>query len=200
MEGVGLILSLKASCKKQETFSHILMVTLTVISLFMVVFGSAGYWAFGNGTLAPITLNMTSHWSATFVKCSLCLGLYLTYPIMMFPIWTICENSHPIFSQSTANGRRNQIWMRASLVVISALVAYGVPSFGKFLSLVGSSICTLLGFVFPMYFHLYVLGKELPIWQKALDIFLLSGGFSFGVMGTWQSLVAMMQGELEGEV
>lgn len=90
--------------------------------------------------------------------------------------------------------------MRASLVLVSAFVAYGVPNFGKFLSLVGSSICTLLGFVFPMYFHLYVLGKELPIWQKGLDAFLLVGGFSFGLMGTWQSLVAMMEGELEGEV
>ncbi|KAG7359045.1 transmembrane amino acid transporter [Nitzschia inconspicua] len=200
MEGVGLILSLKGSCKKPDFFSFLIISTLTVISLFTVVFGSAGYFAFGDGTLAPITLNMTAHWSATFVKCALCLGLYLTYPIMMFPIWSICENSHPMFSQSTATGRRNQIVMRASLVVLSAMVAYWVPNFGKFLSLVGSSICTLLGFVFPMYFHLYVLGKDLPIWQKALDAFLLIGGFLFGMMGTWESLVAMMQGELEGEV
>jgi proton-coupled amino acid transporter len=162
----------------------------------MIVFGSAGYWAFGDDTLAPITLNMTSHWSATFVKCALCLGLYLTYPIMMFPIWTICENSHPIFQRSP----KYRILLRATIVVISASVAYGVPNFGKFLSLVGSSICTLLGFVFPMYFHLYVLGKELSLWQKILDVSLMVGGFIFGIMGTWQSLIAMFQGELEGEV
>ena len=202
MEGVGLILSLKASCKRPSTFSHLLIATLTVISLFMVVFGSAGYWAFGDATMAPITLNMSSHWSATFVKCALCLGLYLTYPIMMFPIWTIVESSHPIFTQESNGGAYNvyRIAMRASLVVTSAMVAYGVPNFGKFLSLVGSSICTLLGFVFPMYFHLYVMGKDLPFWQKCLDVVLLVGGFSFGCLGTFQSLVAMMEGELEGEV
>jgi proton-coupled amino acid transporter len=90
--------------------------------------------------------------------------------------------------------------LRATIVVISASVAYGVPNFGKFLSLVGSSICTLLGFVFPMYFHLHVLGKELPLWQKILDVSLMVGGFIFGIMGTWQSLIAMFTGELEGEV
>jgi hypothetical protein len=51
---------------------------LTGITLFMAVFGSAGYWAFGDDTKAPITLNLGNHWAATFVKCALCLGLYFT--------------------------------------------------------------------------------------------------------------------------
>lgn len=196
MEGVGLILSLKASYKKPERFSSLLTATLTVISLFMVVFGSCGYWAFGDNTLAPITLNLASHWSAVFVKCTLCLGLYLTYPIMMFPIWAICE-AHPLI----ANGPdRHRVILRTSAVCCSALVAYAVPNFGKFLSLVGSSICTLLGFVFPSYFHLWALGKEMPVWQKGLDGFLLVGGLLFGLMGTFQSFTAMLEGELEGEV
>jgi proton-coupled amino acid transporter len=196
MEGVGLILSLKSSCKKPETFSFLVMSTLTAISLFMVLFGSCGYWAFGDKTEAPITLNLTNHWSAVFVKCALCLGLYLTYPIMMFPVWAIVE-THPFIT----NGPEvNRIILRTSAVCCSALVAYAVPNFGKFLSLVGSSICTLLGFVFPSYFHLWSLGKDLPIWQKGLDCFLLVGGFLFGLMGTYQSFMAMLEGELEGEV
>jgi proton-coupled amino acid transporter len=191
MEGVGLILSLKSSCKQPNDFSFLLISTLTAISLFMVVFGSAGYWAFGDSTMAPITLNMASHWSATFVKCALCLGLYLTYPIMMFPIWTIIEK--PTISN------QKRFLLRSTIVCISAIIAYAVPNFGQFLSLVGSSICTLLGFVFPSYFHLYVVGKDLPLYQKIIDSFLLVGGLSFGCLGTFQSLVAMMNGELEAE-
>ena len=190
MEGVGLVLSLKSSCKKPKDFSSLLISTLTAISLFMVLFGSAGYWAFGDSTQAPITLNMASHWSATFVKCALCLGLYLTYPIMMFPIWTIVES--PTISN------KSRFMVRSSMVCASALIAYAVPNFGVFLSLVGSSICTLLGFVFPSYFHLYTVGKDLPFYQKCLDVFLLVGGVSFGCMGTYTSVVAMMEGELEG--
>lgn len=85
MEGVGLILSLKASGQNQAQFPALFLGTITVISVFMAVFGAAGYIAFGDQTEAPITLNMASDWSAIFVKLALCLGLYLTFPIMMFP-------------------------------------------------------------------------------------------------------------------
>lgn len=85
MEGVGLILSLKTSSEHQAQFPSLFMGTITVISVFMAVFGAAGYIAFGDATEAPITLNMTSNWAAIFVKLALCLGLYLTFPIMMFP-------------------------------------------------------------------------------------------------------------------
>ena len=187
MEGIGLILSLKASCQKPQQFSWLLAVTIACISFFMTIFGTAGYVAFGDLTLAPITLNLTSDWSAVFVKCALCLGLYLTYPIMMFPIWNIWEQ------ESTPATRR--IALRAGVVVISAMVAYKVPNFGKFLSLVGSSICTLLGFVFPTYFHLKVLGKELSYFEYILNICIFIGGGLFGLMGTIQSAIAMWEGD-----
>ena len=196
MEGIGLILSLKASCQEPSQFSWLLSVVLAVISILMVIFGVAGYWAFGNNTCAPITLNLASHWSAAFVKLALCLGLYLTYPIMMFPIWNICEGWNPRFSEHAPT----RVTFRGGLVVISAAVAYSVPNFGKFLSLVGSSICTLLGFVLPCYFHLNVMGKELPWWQIFLDAVLLVGGSLFGIVGTYQSVVAMLEGDLEEEV
>jgi proton-coupled amino acid transporter len=187
MEGIGLVLSLNASCQQQSRFPWLLSVTLACISCFMVVFGTAGYVAFGDLTLAPITLNLTSHWSSTFVKLALCLGLYLTYPIMMFPIWNIWENEH-----TTATRR---IALRTGVVVCSAMVAFAVPNFGKFLSLVGSSICTLLGFVFPCYFHLKVLGSELSWWEWVLNVVILVGGALFGLMGTFQSVKAMLDGD-----
>jgi proton-coupled amino acid transporter len=195
MEGVGLVLSLKGSAQKPQQFNWLLSSTIGVISIFMALFGAAGYWAFGNQTMAPITLNLTSHWSATFVKLALSLGLYLTYPIMMFPIWSIAEGWSARFADHAPTRRL----MRASVVVLSTTVAYGMPNFGEFLSLVGSTVCTLLGFILPCYFHLKVLGHELPWWQYGLDVFLVVGGSVFGMLGTYQSLVAMGRGELEGE-
>ena len=224
MEGVGLVLSLKSSCKPGNVhtkFSSTLITTLTCISIFMIIFGSAGYWAFGTVTLAPITLNLANHWSATFVKGMLCLGLYLTYPIMMFPIWNILESEssnnedgdNNNNDSSTINNTRRQrnrkrkrFLVRTSVVCVSVLIAYMVPNFGHFLSFVGSSICTALAFVFPSYFHLYVFwydsssSTSMPLHQKIIDIFLLFGGFLFGCMGTYQSIVSMMiHGELDDE-
>lgn len=193
MEGVGLVLSLKASYQHPKRFAMVLSVTLAIISTFMVLFGVAGYWAFGNNTQAPITLNLTSAWSATFVKLALCLGLYLTYPIMMFPIWNIMEQ--PNYYPRLQSDARARAMVRGGIVVASATVAFVMPNFGTFLSLVGSSICTLLGFVFPCWFHLKVCGKELPWWQYGLDVVVLSGGCLFGALGTYQSIRAMLEGD-----
>ena len=199
MEGVGMILSLKHSSAKPQHFSWLLSITIGVISLFMVAFGVAGYAAFGKETEAPITLNLKTDRhpkSATFVKLALCLGLYLTFPIMMFPIWSIVEG----WSTAVRESAPTRMMVRTAVVVGSATVAYLIPHFGKFLSLVGSSICTLLGFVLPCYFHVKVMGPELAVWQYRLDIGLLLGGSLFGILGTIQSLMAMMKGELEDEV
>ena len=78
MEGIGLILSLEGSAKDRAGFNGLFKWMLTGITLFMAFFGSAGCLAFGEDTKAPITLNLGKDWTATFVKCALCLGLYLT--------------------------------------------------------------------------------------------------------------------------
>lgn len=189
LEGVGLILSLQKSCKHPAKFPRQLTATLTIISVFMALFGSAGYMAFGDRTQAPITLNLTN---SIFVKIALCLGLYLTFPIMMFPIWNILEGFNPErFREHTAT----RVLSRATVVMMSVLVAYLFPHFGKFLSLVGSSICTLLGFILPCFFHLAVLGKQLAWYQYALDVTLLVSGIAFGIVGTYQSIAAAIAGE-----
>ena len=64
MEGAGLVLSLEASCKRTRDFPWLLRCTLLVITLFMAFFGTAGYLAFGDSTVAPITINLVDHfWS-----------------------------------------------------------------------------------------------------------------------------------------
>jgi proton-coupled amino acid transporter len=188
MEGVGLILSLESSCQDRSTFGFLLKSVLTCITLFMAFFGTAGYMAFGNQTTAPITLNLIGGGWATFVKCALCLALYLTYPVMMFPIWTISEDWLP-------DGKVAQALFRCILVILTAIVAFSVPDFGKFLSLVGSSICTILGFILPCYFHLAVMRKELKYWQIGIDGFLIFGGLAFGLLGTYNSFLNLLNGE-----
>ena len=196
MEGIGLILSLEASAKQPHMFLPLLKGTVGCITMFMAFFGSVGYMAFGDDTMAPITLNLTGAVVGTFVKCALSLGLYLTYPIMMFPIWSIAERISPKIKDNAKLSKR----FRIGVVCVSALVAYAVPDFGKFLSLVGSSICTILGFILPCYFHWVVFDKELPKWQYNLNVFLIFGGSLFGIIGTAESFIAMLKGDLESEV
>lgn len=82
------------------------------------------------------------------------------------------------------------------MVLTTATIAYTLPNFGKFLELVGASICTLLGFILPCYFHLKVFGKsELSIWQYMLNIAIIGIGIFFGVVGTWDAILKLMEKE-----
>ncbi len=186
LEGVGMVLSLEASCADRKWFPTLLKQTLFGITSLMAVFGCCGYFAFGSETQAPITLNLEGNW-ATVVKLALCVGLYLTFPIMMFPVNEVMED---IF---VGDGSRPNRVFRTFVVVLSALIAYLLPDFGKFLGLVGASICTILGFILPCFFHLKAFDRtELAGWEYLLDIFLIGFGIAFGVTGTYDSFVDLM--------
>lgn len=46
------------------------------------------------------------------------------------------------------------------MVLVVSLVAVLVPNFADFLSLVGNSVCVILGFVLPAMFHYMVFNDE----------------------------------------
>jgi len=179
LEGVGMVLPLESSCADRKWFPSLLKNTLFAITALMAVFGCCGYLAFGAATEAPITLNLEGT-SATVVKFALCIGLYFTFPIMMFPVNEVMEDMFlPL------DGSRPNTLFRTLVVLFSALTAYVIPNFGLFLGLVGSSICTILGFILPCYFHLKAFGQsDLRGWEILLDYFLIIFGVFFGIMGT----------------
>lgn len=183
LEGVGMVLPLESSCAKREDFPRILQLTVVGITILIASFGVAGYAAFGPHTEAPITLNVDGT-VASFVKLALCIALYLTYPIMFYPVWLVAPLSGPF---------------RVAAVVGTAAMAHAVPSFGKFLGLVGASICTLLGFIIPAILHIKVFhyekgpqGDGLKKWELWLDYFFVAFGIVFGVLGTYDSFMALI--------
>lgn len=189
MEGVGLILSLETSCRNRAQFPPLLKTVVGSITLFMAFFGIAGYWAFQSDTLAPITLNLGHSRAASLVQGALCVALYFTFPIMMFPVWNIAENRIlELRPQQTCK----RILLRVCVVFATAVVAYAVPDFGEYLSLVGSSLCTVLGFLLPAYFHLKVFGSELSVGEALMSKALIVGGSLFAIVGTFQSMSNMV--------
>ena len=70
---------------------------------------------------------------------------------------------------------------------MSSFIAWAIPDFGLFISFVGSSICVLLAFIFPAYFHLTIIGAELTYREKCIDLFIIGFGCFVGCIGTIQS-------------
>ena len=186
LEGIGMVLPIESSCADPKRFPSLLTKTLIAVASLMAVFGCCGYFAFGSLTEAPITLNLDGG-VATIVKLALCLGLYLTFPIMLFPVNEVLEDL------ILGEGSRGNKTFRACVVVISAVIAWLIPDFGQFLSLVGASICTILGLILPCYFHLQAFERsELKWWELMLDWFLIGFGIAFGILGTYQSFVSLL--------
>jgi len=194
LEGVGLILPLESSCKKRDAFPFLLMKVVFGITLFMIIFGCCGYIAFGSKTESPISLNLTVGSWATLVKLALCFALYLTYPIMMFPVNQVMENI--VFGGNA--GEQYHPMFRISVVLATATVAYVMPDFKTFLHLVGSSICTLLGFIIPCYIHLQVFESDIQPWEKLLDYTLIIFASLFGILGTYTSFLDLFYPETGG--
>mmetsp|Transcript_19856 Transcript_19856/g.41643 ORF Transcript_19856/g.41643 Transcript_19856/m.41643 type:complete len:507 (+) Transcript_19856:198-1718(+) len=193
LEGVGLILPLESSCANREGFPKLLKQVILGITLLMAFFGTCGYIAFGDDTISPISLNLQGE-SAAFVQMALCLAIYLTYPIMMFPVSDVLENLFLSDARKPPRSYCPSRTFRLTIVLMTATIAYTIPNFGKFLELVGASICTLLGFILPCMFHIKVFGRSgMKIWEYFLDVCIMIFGVFFGALGTVEAVMKLME-------
>ncbi|KAL5726282.1 hypothetical protein ACHQM5_009337 [Ranunculus cassubicifolius] len=81
------------------------------------------------------------------------------------------------------------LWLRWIVVLGVSIVALLVPNFADFMSLVGSSVCGILGFVLPALFHLLTFKEDKQRGAKILDIAIVSFGTILAITGTWSSIV-----------
>ncbi|KAH7566162.1 hypothetical protein ACOSP7_022497 [Xanthoceras sorbifolium] len=183
-EGVGMILPLESEAKDQDKFGKVLGWCMVFISLIYGGFGALGYFAFGEETKDIITTNFGAGLVSTLVQMGLCINLFFTFPLMMNPVYEVVERR--------VCDSRYCMWLRWLVVFGVSLVALSVPNFADFLSLVGSSVCVVLGFVLPALFHLLVFRRELGWKGIALDGVIVVFGVIIGISGTWSSLLEIM--------
>ncbi|KAJ8429627.1 hypothetical protein Cgig2_006868 [Carnegiea gigantea] len=179
-EGIGMILPLESETRDKQSFGKILGLSMGMISLLYGVFGVMGYLAFGDETRDIITTNIGKGLVSGLVQLGLCINLFFTFPLMMNPVYEVLERR---FTEG-----RYSLWIRWLVVLVVCLVALTVPNFTDFLSLVGSSVCIALGFIFPALFHLIVFKDEMGWARLVLDCCIIVVGIILGVSGTWTSL------------
>ncbi|MBA0556898.1 hypothetical protein Goarm_013573, partial [Gossypium armourianum] len=182
-EGVGMVFPIESEMKESRHFGKILALSMGLISLMYGAFGALGYFAFGPDTKDIITANLGAGWISAMVQIGLCVNLFISFPLMMNPVYEIVERRF--------GGGRYCLWLRWLLVLIVSLVALFVPNFADFLSLIGSSVCCGLGFVLPALFHLLVFKEELGWKGWTVDVGIVTLGLVLGVSGTWSALVEM---------
>jgi solute carrier family 36 (proton-coupled amino acid transporter) len=180
-EGIGMVLPLEAEAADKRRFGATLALSMAFIAVMYGLFGAMGYLAFGAATRDIITTNLGTGWLSVLVQLGLCINLFFTMPVMMNPVYEVAER--------LLCGKRYAWWLRWILVVLVGLLAMLVPNFADFLSLVGSSVCVVLGFVLPAVFHLKVFGTEIGWAGLVADVAVIVIGIALAVSGTWTSLV-----------
>lgn len=182
-EGIGMVLPLEAESADKLKFGGTLGLSMVFIAVMYGLFGAMGYLAFGASTRDIITTNLGAGWLSVTVQLGLCINLFFTMPVMMNPVYEVAER--------LLYGKRYAWWLRWILVVFVGLMAMLVPNFADFLSLVGSSVCVLLGFVLPAAFHIKVLGAEIGWPALIADVAVIVVGLALSASGTWTSLAQM---------
>ncbi|KAJ4894777.1 Amino acid transporter ANTL3 [Raphanus sativus] len=183
-EGIGMVLPLELEAKYKDKFGRALGLAMGLISIMYGAFGLLGYMAYGDETKDIITTNLGTGWVSTLVQLGLAINLFFTFPLMMHPVYEVIERRLCSSSYS--------IWVRWSTVLVVTLVALLVPNFADFLSLVGSSVCVVLGFVLPSLFHLQAFKEELSVGRKVVDVVIFIIGVVIAVTGTWTAVIEIM--------
>lgn len=178
------VLPLELEAKYKDKFGRALGLAMGLISIMYGAFGLLGYMAYGDETKDIITTNLGVGLVSTLVQLGLAINLFFTFPLMMHPVYEIIERRLCSSSYS--------IWVRWSTVLVVTLVALLVPNFADFLSLVGSSVCVMLGFVLPSLFHLQAFKEELSFARKVVDVVIFLIGVMIAVTGTWTAVIEIM--------
>jgi proton-coupled amino acid transporter len=152
-EGIGLIIPIQESMKKQEKFPPVLGGVMVIITIVFLSMGALGYAAYGSSTKTVVILNLPQDDKfVNGVQFFYSLAILLSTPLQLFPAIRITENA--LFTRS---GKYNPYikWQKNAyrffLVMMTAGIAwFGANDLDKFVALVGSFACVPLVYMYPV--------------------------------------------------
>lgn len=191
-EGVGMLLPIHHVMQEPDELPRLLRTAMIFLTFLFVSFGCVCLLAYGDETDAMITANFRASKITSFVRLFYALGVLFTYPIMMFPVFTLLEGALKTMKMGTQNQQDlKRFGFRFTVVSISGIISVSIPHFGLFLGLVGSVCCTLLSYILPSLFHFCRPGKPSSEGFTRSDAFDI-GMIIFGLVGGAVSFMITM--------
>lgn len=150
-EGIGLILPIQFAMQQPAHFPKLLQRAMLILGTLFASFGMVGYAAYGLETKDMITFNIPQNKITSFLRLFYCLGVFFTYPVMLFPLYQITETKIRCLRDQRFCWR--SIIFRSALVIMTGVIGLQIPHFGLFLGIIGSLACSMLAFVLPALLH-----------------------------------------------
>ncbi|MCO5590806.1 hypothetical protein L7F22_044781 [Adiantum nelumboides] len=184
-QSAGIMIPLEASMEEPLKLGSVMGAAFVLSGAVYAVFAVLGYAAYGENIQQVITLNLPSGIEATLVKAAVSFSLFLAFPLMLNPMSELVERR---FAR-----RKVSLGLRTSIVFIICLMATTIKQFVDLLSLAGSSISCLLGFILPAAVHIKVMKEDVERQYSTLiyaaDYLLIMFGLIFGAFGTTMSFL-----------
>ena len=187
--------TLEGKMVKRERFSCMMHWTHIAAAVFKVVFSWIGYVTWGENTEEVITNNLPQALKV-IVNIILVAKALFSYPLPYFAAVEIIEKSFfqdqakTVFPSCYRDNMSIKWWgicLRLLLVLFTMILAIIIPHFSLLMGLIGSFTGTMLSFVWPCVFHLYMKRETLPWYKKVIDIFIIVLGIILGAMGIYYS-------------
>lgn len=140
-----------------------------------------------------VTLNLPHDSFTSAVLILYSFGLLGSYPMQLLPVYEILEKTKlfgrlPTLKTFTAFKR---LYVRATCVIFTAVLAMVVPKFGLFISLIGSFACTVLVFVLPVIFYEKL--HQMHPCKKWSHRILMAFGLLCGIFGAAISIINIIK-------
>lgn len=184
----GMVIPVEAAMEKPSKLGSVLGLAFLLCGTLFALFAILGYGAYNENTQQVITLNLPSGMETIAIKVAICSSLFLAFPLVLNPMFELVERR---FTR-----RKASLGLRALVVFVICLLATTVKQFTVLLSLAGSSISCLLGFILPAAVHLKVIKEDVDnppsFLLYAADCALIVFGVSLGAFGTTVSFLELI--------
>eukprot|EP01083_Nonionella_stella_P166409 556281_1 len=164
-------------------YTKALRFALVFVTVLFACFAALAYYAFGDAVCGNIMNNLDSdEWYSKLVIVSLCLNLFFTYPLFLFPMVECLEMSllkKNRWIQMQRNG------LRICLVLLTCAISVVIPDFEKLTGLTGAFGNNVLGLILPpvMYFRLLQQSHNTAHVKLSDKLTGLTGAFGNNVLG-----------------
>ncbi|GAB5366934.1 hypothetical protein AAMO2058_001186300 [Amorphochlora amoebiformis] len=173
--------------------------SMGIFALFYVVVGCCGYLIYGDDSLAEISVNMTKGTKHAVITANevaalaYAVTLLLTFIIVSHLLYTAYE---PYAEQHISVSTGLKRYLPAIFTAIRCIfpfvcggIAYLIPNFGAFLSLLGALMNSAVIYFLPNLLFLKVVDSS--CFQRSWARFMLSYALCTALVGTYASLVKM---------
>ncbi|KAI9504520.1 transmembrane amino acid transporter protein-domain-containing protein [Coemansia spiralis] len=177
--GTTIAPHLEGGMKRPERFYNVFGGALAAVAGIYVIMAATGYWAYGDQTLSPITLNFPKIWPTIMATISITIHVLFAGPLFLVQMALEIENGLGI---SKKDKRKERIW-RLCTRVLSALlilaISEALPFFDDVISLVSALTNPVLVYLAPIACYVKLKGWKSCSWTllMALGILLLFGLF-----------------------